>query len=91
MNHADTLSRILADIRSLSVVTAQDALDIVQCLAAAKNCCAVESLHDCCISLEDTISGEVRESDAADWMQERKQFGNRAELEPVPSFFHNLA
>ena len=78
-HHAHDLAAVLRNIRALRVLDAQEALDVIQCLATVQSTFDIECLDDCIRSLEDTIADQGRESDAADWMQQRDRAISRME------------
>lgn len=81
-----TYSQIWRDIKAAKhEPTTRELLDIVQALRGKfqhdDRRALPEALHDCAISLQDTLSDEGKEDEAADWLAERRNYGNRAELD----------
>ena len=80
-----TAQQIWRDIRALPCLSAIEMRDLVQAIRSklpdACTSAEAEALDDCICLLDDAAQPEINEAEAADWLQERKQCGNRAELD----------
>lgn len=85
MTYDQTLARILADIRSLPVVTARSCLDVVVALMGVQSDSGptTDTLYDCRIGLEDVIADQASNEAAADFIAQRDERARLADRVPV--------